>query len=113
RPERTDLAEDTPQLRRIPKRGRAAAEVDGDGLAARKLRRPGAKLAQDRIGVSLLRDHRLGTRGEVAVRALRQAVREMDVDAELHQSSWNFARSVSRCASAPRPAAGAMPRRYR
>ena len=100
RPERTDLAEHAAELRRIPERGRAPAEIDGDGLAAVELRRPRAKLAQDRVGITLLRDHRLGARGEVAVRTLRQTVGEVDVDAELHQSSWSFARSVSRCASA-------------
>src|SRR6202022_4165666 len=44
--------------------------------------RAGAQLAEYRRGVALLWDHLLGPRGEVAVRALRQAVGEVDVDAE-------------------------------
>jgi hypothetical protein len=99
-PERPDLPQHAPELRGIPQRRRAAAEIDGDGLPAGKLRGADAKLADHGIRVALLRDHRLGARSEIAVRALREAVREMDVDAELHQSSWNFARSVSRCAAA-------------
>ena len=105
-PQRPDLPEHAPELRRVPQRRRAAAEIDGDGLPIRKLRRADAKLADHGIGVALLRDHRFGARREIAVRALRKTVREVDVDAELHQSSWNFARSVSRCAVATHSCSG-------
>src|SRR5207253_3202836 len=89
-PERTHLAQNLREERRIPERGRSAAEIDRHRLAIGKLARPHAQLAQHRFGVPLLRNHLLGPRGEIAIRALRQAIREMDVDAK-HQSSWNWA----------------------
>ena len=78
-----------------PEAGRAAAEVDR--RSAPGAREPGAArgdLGDDRVGVGVVRDLGAHLDGEVAVRAVHAAEREVDVDAERHARRERAARRI-------------------
>ena len=68
----------------LPQAWRPAAEVDRYELPARIVGRPRFELAQDCVGIPVVRDLRADVDGKIAVGAAREAKGEMDVDAEWH-----------------------------
>ena len=103
-------AEHPPELGRLPQRGRAPAEEDRRQPLARERPPAPPELGDDGVGVPAMVDlvPRPGERDKVAVRALLQAEREMDVhpDAAAAACAFYVGRSPAAGCSSARSAHG-------